>query len=469
MRVDLVKSSAFRLTLMLSAAFLAALLLAGALAFELIRNELSARADASVSDTYAVIRQSFGDSDVTDLSALVQSHADATIQHQRVYLLRGPDGVALAGNIARANLPLGWSTVESEALGLDNGEDYRVLVGQAGGYTILVGVSTTDSDEIAWLALTSFAWAAVVFLVLVGLAGTFIARRGQRRLEAIARVMDSVGRGELQARIPITPAADDIDQLSHQVNAALDRLLALVEGMRQVSMDIAHDLKTPLNRMAITIEAAIAADAADNPVAGHLAQAQVETRQINATFDALLRISQIEAGARRSRFVKLSIGPILRNIWEVYVDDAAERGQSMECSVAEGLPAIAGDRELLTQMIANLVENAIRHSGEATRITLSAARAGDDRVAIEIADSGAGIPAEERERVFRRLYRLDKSRTTPGSGLGLSLVKAVAELHGAVVELVDNSPGLRVRIVFPTLSGPEKLRLPIRKARDRDR
>ncbi|MBB3932425.1 signal transduction histidine kinase [Kaistia hirudinis] len=448
MRVDLFKSTPFRLTVILGAAFLFALLVAGGIAFIVIRNELAARADASISDTYSVIRQSFGDSDIADLTALVQSHADATVRHEQVYLLRNPDGTILAGNIVRAEVGQGWSTVESEALGLDNEFTYRVFVGDAGGNAILVGVSSAESDAIGWLALVSFAWAGVVFLVLVGAAGLIVARRGQRRLETIAGVMDKVGRGELHARIPITPAADDIDQLSGQVNAALDRLLALVEGMRQVSMDIAHDLKTPLNRLAITIEGAIATEAKGASAATLLAQAQSEGRQINATFDALLRISQIEAGARRSRFLKLSIAPVLHNIWEVYADDAAERGQRLELSIVDNLPPIAGDRELLTQMVANLVENAIRHCSEGTEIRMAALLAGD-RVRFEISDNGPGIPPDERQRVFQRLYRLDKSRTTPGTGLGLSLVKAIADLHGAAISLNDNAPGLRVRIDFP--------------------
>ncbi|MBN8959209.1 MAG: HAMP domain-containing histidine kinase [Rhizobiales bacterium] len=449
MRVDLYKSTPFRLTIILSIAFLVALLVAGALALALIRNELAARADASISDTYSVIRQSYGDGDIADLSALVQSHADATVRHERVYLLRDPHETVLAGNVTKADVPTGWSTVGAEALGLDNDSTYRIFVGEAGGNAILVGISSAETDAIGRLALTSFAWAGLLFICLVGIAGLFVARRGHRRLETIARVMDSVGRGELKERIPITPASDDLDQLSGQMNAALDRLLALVEGLRQVSMDIAHDLKTPLNRLAITIETAIAAEARGDSVSGYLAKAQEEGRQINETFDALLRISQIEAGARRSRFVKLSVVPILRNIWEVYADDAAEHDQTLEIGIAEDLQPIAGDRELLTQMVANLVENAIRHCGPRTKIRMAASTA-NDRVRIEIADDGPGIPADERQRVFRRLYRLDKSRSTPGTGLGLSLAKAIADLHGATITLADNAPGLCIRVDFPS-------------------
>lgn len=465
MRVDLLRSSPFRLTLVLGTAFLIALLVAVAVGYQLVRREFDARTDRDIADTYSVIRQSLGDSDIGDLAALVQSHADAAIRHDRVYLLRDGNGAILAGNIDGAALPLGWSTVEADTLGLDSDLEYRVFVGAADGNTILIGTSSAEADAIGRLALTGMAWAALLFLIIAGSAGALIATRAQRRLEAIAGTMDRVGRGELSARIPISAAADDIDRLAGQVNAALDRLLALVEGMRQVSTDIAHDLKTPLNRLSIMIDGATTAEAEGKEVSGELAAAQREVLAINATFDALLRIAQIEAGARRSRFARLSLTPILRNVWEVYADAAAQAGQTLDLRVADDLPPIAGDRELLTQMVANLVENAIRHAGRGAGIVI-AASAGRDRLRLEIIDNGPGIPPEEWARVFRRLYRLDKSRSTPGSGLGLSLSKAVAELHGARITLADNEPGLKVSIDIPLATASPHKGLPIRKADD---
>jgi signal transduction histidine kinase len=247
---------------------------------------------------------------------------------------------------------------------------------------------------------------------------------------------------------------DDIDAVSGQVNSALDRLSALVDGMREVSANIAHDLKTPLNRLQMVLESAADKTAAGKDVSGELADARTESLQINETFDALLRIAQIEAGARKARFVDVDVGHIVETIGEVYADVAEDDGKSLSTGLVPGTKwHVHGDRDLLMQMLANLVENALRHCPPATAIELSVARQ-DDRVLVKVCDSGPGIPAEERDNVFRRLYRLDSSRTTPGSGLGLSLVKAVADLHGAAIILKDNNPGLAVIVSFPTARTP---------------
>jgi signal transduction histidine kinase len=261
--------------------------------------------------------------------------------------------------------------------------------------------------------------------------------------------MDDVSNGRLDARIPLLGNGDDIDGVSAQVNAALERLAALVDGMRQVSADIAHELKTPLNRLQMILEAAADKTARGEAVAGELAEAREESLQINETFDALLRIAQIEAGARKARFVELDLNGVVESIGEIYADVADDDGKSLSSAPLQGAPCLVhGDRDLLTQLFANLVENALRHCPEGTTIRLSVKRQAD-RILAEVADNGPGIPAQEREMVFQRLYRLDASRTTPGSGLGLSLVRAIADLHGATIALEDREPGLGVIVSFP--------------------
>lgn len=443
------RSTPFRLTLVLGLAFLLALAVAGFTAFELIRQELAARVDQSVTDTYSVIRQSYGENDFTDLEDAVLSHARATIRHERVYALIGPDGALLGGNVPTAPSTDGWATVSAASLGVsDASDDYRVYIGEVGGYRLLVGSSYAETNAVGRLTFTSLAWAGALLVALILIGGIFVATRGQRRLDGIAATMHRVGRGELAARIATSGRGDDIDILVGEVNAALDRLSALVEGMRQVSVDIAHDLKTPLNRLAITVESAIEADEAGRPVSALLTQAQEEGTRINATFDALLRIAQIEAGARRARFTAVAPVALLESIADAYGEVAVEHGQTLRLEPLAALAAISGDRDLLLQMLANLVENAIRHCPPGTRMQL-AGRMAAGGVELVVSDSGPGIPASEREKVFRRLYRVEKSRTTPGSGLGLSLVKAIADLHGAAVSLRDNGPGLVVTVSFP--------------------
>jgi signal transduction histidine kinase len=450
MRGDLLKSTPFRMTLLLSAIFLVSLGLAAISAVQLIRQELAVRVDAALYDAFTVISQSYGDSDINDLTASVQSHARATIGHDQLFRLTDAKGAVIAGNVGVANVPQGWSTQPAKSLGLSDPVDYRLFASSVGGNALLVGASSAESDAVATLTLTAFAWAAAIFTALVVAAGSFIAVRAQRRLDGIAGTMRRIGQGELAARIPVGRRNDDVDALSTQVNAALDRLGALVEGMRQVSVDIAHDLKTPLNRLAITIETAIDADVAGQPVAALLAQAEEEGRQINATFDALLRIAQIEAGSRRERFALLPLLPLLESIVEIYAEVALERGQTLTLLPPRGtIFQIRGDRELLVQLFVNLVENALRHGGDGVSVTLAIEGQAHQTI-VRVADTGPGIPDDERNKVFRRLYRLDKSRSTPGSGLGLSLVKAIADLHGAPIDLIDNGPGLTVILRFRT-------------------
>ncbi|MDB5541442.1 MAG: two-component sensor histidine kinase [Devosia sp.] len=445
----LARSTPFRLTVLLGCAFLAALVIAGGLALYLVQRDLDRRTDQAIASTFAVIAQSYGENDVTDMADTVTSHANASPDESQLFLLRDPGGAVLAGNVQQADVAPGWSNAESQAFGLPaGGNRYRAYLGQVGGYSLLVATSFAESRAIAGLVMTSLAWAGVLFGALLLALGLFVAVRAQRRLDTIATTMQQVGHGNLDARIPVGDRRDDIGDLSRQVNAALDRLTALVEGMRQVSVDIAHDLKTPLNRLSITVENAIASDESGEPVGQLLLQAEEESRQINRTFDALLRIAQLESGARRARFVALQLAPILRTIEELYAEVAEEAGQRLTLGIANDLPVISGDRELLVQLIANLVENAIRHCPSGAEITIEARRDGRDLL-LSVADTGPGIPPEERDRVFQRLYRLEKSRTTPGSGLGLSLVKAIADLHGAPIVLEDNAPGLRVTLRFP--------------------
>jgi signal transduction histidine kinase len=452
---ELFRSTPFRITVILGTAFFFAVLLAGLIAYSLIENELAQRMDQTITDTFKVIGQDFGDSDQADLVETVQSHAAATLSHDKVYGLADTSGKLLAGNVTVMPAGEGWLSVGSNMLGV-TGDDarYRLFVGTIGSNRLLVGQSFVENTEIARLTLTSIAWASVAILLLVIATGTIVAVRAQRRIDGIGVTMAAVGQGELKARIPVSGRSDDIDRLASQVNAALDRLEALVAGMREVSINIAHDLKTPLNRLAIMLEAA-EREADGGSVGSALTQAQVELQRISATFDALLRIAQIETGARRARFVPTDLGAVLDRIANAYVDVAEERGQSLAVQKPVEVPRIDGDAELLTQLCANLVENAMRHTRSGTHIRLGAASAGD-RLLLTCADNGPGIVEEERSKVFQRLYRIDKSRSTPGSGLGLSLVKAIADLHGAEVTLGDNAPGLVVTLSFPT-TAPARL------------
>lgn len=448
MRSGLLRSTPFRLVLILGLAFVVTLGLSAAVSFRLIHEDLMERVDRDLVDTANVLEQSFDASDLPDLLDLIDSHVRATVGKRQVFLLTDQAGRILAGNLSHPVDGEGFRTLDTAELGIAQDDArYRILLRPVSGYRLLVGLSLTESDEIGYLVLTVLAWTSVVFAAVILLLGVIFAVRGQHRLEVIAGTLDQVSHGALAARIPITGRNDDIDLLVGRVNGALDRLASLVEGMRQVSADIAHELKTPLNHLSIILENAAERASGDTEQANLLEEAQQEIARITTIFDALLRIAQIESGARKARFGPIPLRPILERLAEAYGPVASDNGQVLRFE-ADKMGPVQGDGDLLAQAVANLIENAIRHCPSGATILLQGSSQ-KDGVVIAVADNGPGIPDDDKPHVFDRLYRVEKSRTTPGNGLGLALVKAVADLHGATIELADNEPGTVVSITIP--------------------
>ena len=314
------------------------------------------------------------------------------------------------------------------------------------GYTIVVGLTDADLDDLAEISRSAFGWSALAVLLVVIGVGAWLAIRIQARITEVEAVLHRVAQGDLTARLTLSRAGSDLDQIASAINTAVARLSSLVEAMRQVSADIAHDLRTPLNRLRIRIETAAEADAKGLPVAADLAAAIAESDAISQTFSALLRIAQIEAGTSRQKFTTLDLSSVMQAVAEVYTEVAEDVGMTLTCQTS-GLTTIDGDKELLTQAFANLIENALRHCQPGTLVACTVETTGTGARAT-IRDDGPGIPEAERDNVLRRLYRLEKSRTTEGSGLGLALVKAVADLHHAELTLADAHPGLSVSFRF---------------------
>ncbi|ADV10052.1 HAMP domain-containing sensor histidine kinase [Mesorhizobium ciceri] len=445
----LLRSTPFRLALTFAFLFVLAFVLSGAIVYQMMSADLAERLDDTIKETYAVVAATYAENDLKELVETVGSHSLRSLKKEQLFSLTDATGNRLAGNFTAAGLPDGFSMFDTEMPGVPPGAEYRAYSGPVGGNTLTVAFSLSETEELERIVLMSFGWGTLIITGLAVAGGALLASRVQRRLDGIAATMVDVSHGRLDTRIPLTGKGDDIDIVSSQVNAALDRLSALVEGMKQVSANIAHDLKTPLNRLQMILDTASEKNLSGRKIAAELAEAHAESLQINETFDALLRIAQIEAGARRARFTDVDLGEVLQTIAEIYADVAEDDGKSLSLAQPqETTDRIHGDRELLTQMFANLVENALRHCPSGTTIKLSVARQGE-RVVAGVADNGPGIPAEEREKVFQRLYRLDHSRSTSGSGLGLSLVRAIADLHGASITLEDCRPGLAVVVSFP--------------------
>ncbi|MFJ6326929.1 HAMP domain-containing sensor histidine kinase [Rhizobium sp. NPDC092014] len=437
------RSTPFRLAIAYGLLFATSSLLVNLATYLLLRAEIYSTLDSSVTETYAVIQSSYTPGDIEDVVQSMNSFSRLQNGDRRIFYLGSADGKRLAGDIMKYRPSGDLQTVSAEALGLPGTERFRIKTGNIDGNNLLVGESLEATDDLAQIIFANFAWMSAFTTLLAVFAGLYLARRAQARIDAIADTMKEISEGNLSRRVPLTGSGDDIDLISAQVNTTLDRLSDLMESMRQVSADIAHDLKTPLNRLKLILEDASLREENNEAVGEQLREALDESDQINATFQALLRISQIEAGARKTRFASVDLKQVFRNIAEIFAEVAEDNGQTLsfdEESAPECL--IDGDKELLTQLFVNLVENGINHCAPGTAIALSLERKGDEYAAV-VFDNGPGIPEEEKDKVFRRLYRLDKSRNSPGHGLGLSMVKAIADLHGMSTEIRDNHPGAR--------------------------
>ena len=404
-----------------------------------------------MSDTLKAIDRQQG---FDDLAAVVAEEAESVRDFDSLFLLRGEDGAFRAGNVQNVRLFNGWGELDRSWLPMvadkGNPDDrfFAIWTPVSKGH-LLVGGSDREIREVRRILLHGLGWALVATLLLAVGSATYLARRAQQKIDVFATTLSKVSRGEISERVPVTASHDDLDHVAAQINATLAHLQKLIESVNQASSDIAHDLKKPIGRLRRRLELALgSADDAD-AFRTQVEQSLAELDSIVETFEALLRITQLEAGARRARFTRVELGAVLADIADIYEPVAEELGDRLVSTVAVAERAeVTGDRELLTQLFANLIENAIRHSPQGTRIEVGLTQRGEHHVAF-VADNGPGIPTDERDNVFRRLYRLERERTTPGSGLGLSLVAAIAELHGAAVELDDNAPGLRVEVSFP--------------------
>ncbi|MGN6584323.1 MAG: sensor histidine kinase [Rhizobiaceae bacterium] len=445
--LNFLRSTPLRLALIFGGLFLGAFLVSGFSVYEIMRWEMLRRHDKAIGELYASMAENQGN-DETDFLDTVAANVRAAHGHDRVILAMKPDGTVLTGNIRSINLPDGWSIIPAYKLGLHGHRKYRLFAGTAHNDRLIVGQSYQDIYELQRVAAAGFGWTSIIVVLLAFMGGSLIARKAQQRFQVVQHTMDRISRGDLSARLPLLGKGDDIDELSTHVNRALQQLEATVEGMRQISVDIAHDLKTPLNRLRINIDEARSEVNGSGKASLALEAATSEIQHVNQTFEALLRISQLEAGARRKRFKDLDLNKIIRETADLYdgAPDGARNNLSLDLA-AEGC-MVHGDRELLIQLYYNLVENALRHCPPGTPIRISTLLSAGGPAAV-VEDGGPGIPVEEREKVFRRLYRLERSRSTPGTGLGLSLVKAIADLHDVQIVLDDAQPGLRVVTRFP--------------------
>lgn len=351
----------------------------------------------------------------------------------------------IAGNMESLDARMGL-------LALDEGRIIGHGVDLAAGLYLFVGRDTADIALTRRRILEAFGWIIGVSIVLAAAGGMFLRVQLMRRVDDMARTCEGIIAGRFNERIPVRHRGDELERLAIAINEMLSRIAALLDNLRQVSSDVAHDLRTPLTRLRSRLEDARRGAVTTGDYAAAVTRAVEDTDQVLAMFAALLRISQVEAGTRMAAFAPLSLTELLQNIVEMY-HPVAEDNRQVLVSGIQAEVRIRGDAELLVQMFSNLVENAIRHTPPNTRIRVDLRAAENDAVVASVSDDGPGIAAAERDKVWRRFYRLSGSRSSAGHGLGLALVAAIANLHQATLLLEDAKPGLCVVATFHCRGG----------------
>ena len=326
------------------------------------------------------------------------------------------------------------------------------LVNLPGGYHMLVGRDLGEREQFRHIVAQALAWALALMIGLAALSWVFVSRRVLKRIDSLSASSRRIMRGDLSGRLEVTGTGDEFDRLADSLNAMLERIEHLLYGLKDVSDNIAHDLKTPLTRLRNRVEGVLAGPADTDNYRSALEATIEESDQLIRTFNALLMIARIEAGSPDGAMTELDSREIVQDVVDLYEPVAEEAGTELTVETPDAV-AFKGSRELLGQALANLIDNAIKHGEDprpegGPRITVSSALDGDS-VVFRVADNGPGIPETDRERVLQRFVRLEKSRSRPGSGLGLSLVAAVARLHHGTLELGDGKPGLVVTIRLP--------------------
>ena len=379
------------------------------------------------------------------VALLVQGESSGTNPDRVVLSYVSPSG-QIYGNGAIARGDEGFHIIS-----LDEGHstfdgDYLALNARLFGGQLTIARSRAEIEALRPVFL-NILWISLIPTVLIALSGGLIlARRSQRHVEVIRATLERVTGGDLAARV-VTGArwSDDLLRIGTSVNDMAGAQERSVTALRQVSSDIAHDLKTPVQRVSLQLEEL--SQVLDSAEATELVdRARAEVEGISAVFASLLQLAQVEDGALKDKFAPVELAGLCRTMVELYEPSAAARRQTL-CFEGPETLVLQGEKTLLGQLLANLIENAQHHTPEGTAITVSLAQAQGGPL-LCVSDTGPGIPEAERRRVTQRLYRLDRSRNTPGNGLGLSLVEAVALLHGADFTFEDAQPGLRVALQF---------------------
>ena len=465
----LIRTTAFRLTLVYLLLFaLFAVSLLGYFAWNtrrLITEQITTTVNAEISE----INDIYARRGLRDLVNTIENRA--LRPGSNLYLVTTPTGRAIGGNVGSlapgVMATTGWSETVYRRLDDQDASDHRALVRVnelTDGFRLLIGRDLEERRRLFGIVAKAAQWSVLVVVVLGIGGGIFVARRVLRRIDAMTGTARRIMAGDLSGRLPVGRSGDELDRLAQNLNSMLERIEALMTGLKEVSDNIAHDLKTPLTRLRNRAEEALAKSGSESDYRAALERTIEESDGLIRTFNALLMIARAESGQARGNMDDFDAAEVANGIHELYEPLAEDDGMTLR--VRSGSARIHGNRELIGQALANLVENAIKYGKpvpaaqplgadavSANREILIEARREGDQVLLSVIDHGPGIPEGVRDHAVERFVRLEASRTQPGSGLGLSLASAVATLHGGELRLGDAHPGLVATLAIPAVAG----------------
>ncbi len=421
-----------------------------AVLFWSISSLLERHIDEAIVRQHTILKGDLAQDGLESMLGLIRLHGKHPSPNSIHLLALDSEDRYLAGDLPLLLPVEGWQNLEIPTERTDENypqRSYRALGTRFGdGTFVLVSEDIADLVQTRRLLLQSFGITLAVTVALTLFGGLIIGNALLRRVESVNQIAQAIMNGDLSQRIPLVGRHDELGGLAESLNSMLARIDDLMQNLRAITSNIAHDLRSPLSRHRQRLELSRMKERSLEEYRAVIDTAIEDTDSILKTFEAMLRIAQIEAGTPREHFAQVEMDEIADNIVDAFQAVADDEGKELSAHVESGC-RVMGDRVLLTQLISNLIENALRHTPVGTHIRLEIERH-EGKTQIVLSDTGPGIPEKERERVFRHFYRLDASRSTPGNGIGLSFVAAVIKAHDATIELDDNEPGLKVTITF---------------------
>ena len=443
-----VGSAAYRIAFAYSSGLALAILLLGVIVYFAADADFRRQQDIGIATESATLVRAFQQEGIGELREELTAREVGNAINSFGYALFDTHGRRIAGSLDTPQPPAGWHNITF--LDPREGPDPARAFARdlPGGLRLVVAADSEAVERIDGTILALFG-GAFLLVILIGVVGALILGGYLRsRLGRISGTAQAIVSGHIDQRVPVGPRRDEFDQLSLALNAMLDRIARLLDNLRQVSSDVAHDLRTPLARLRNQLEEAVADPRGGRAHTAALERAIEQSDALLALFAAILRISEIEAGSLAAIFQPVDLSHLAADLAESYAPAIADGGRTLVMAIAPGI-VVQGDREQIAQAVINLLDNAQHHAPPGTQIALElGTRSGN--VYLTVADDGPGVPAADRERIVQRFTRLEASRTTPGHGLGLNLVSAIALAHGAALQIGDNYPGLRVSIAFPS-------------------